>query len=49
MKMKSKFEYLQSLLSPAQREELGRVQDQLQEDPMYLEHSCEGKEEEENA
>lgn len=47
MAMKSKHEYLFSLLTPEQREALGRVQDMLEEDPLYLEHHR--KEEKENA
>ena len=47
MAMKSKHEYLFSLLTEEQKEALGRVQDALEEDPLYLEpHE---KEEEENA
>jgi len=47
MAIKSKHEYLFSLLSDEQKEELERVQDMLEEDPLYLEHH--GKEEQENA
>lgn len=47
MAMKSKHEYLFSLLTSEQKEALERVQDMLEEDPLYLEHHR--KEEKENA
>ena len=47
MAIKSKHKYLFSLLSDEQKEALERVQDMLEEDPLYLEHH--GKEEQENA
>jgi len=47
MAMKSKHEYLFSLLTEEQKEALGRVQDMLEEDPLYFEHHR--KEEKENA
>ena len=47
MAIKSKHEYLFSLLSDEQKEALARVQDTLEEDPLYLEHR--GKKEKENA
>jgi hypothetical protein len=47
MSIKSKHDYLFSLLTPEQVEALGRVQDALEEDPEYLE--THRKEEKENA
>jgi hypothetical protein len=47
MPMKSKHEYLFSLLTEEQKEALERVQNMLEEDPLYLEHPHE--EEKENA
>jgi len=47
MAIKSKHEYLFSLLTEEQKEALERVQDALEEDPLYLEHHR--KEEKENA
>ena len=47
MASKSKHDFLLSLLTPEQVEALGRVQDVLEEDPLYLER-C-NKEEKEDA
>jgi len=47
MAIKSKHEYLFSLLTSEQKEALERVQDMLEEDPLYLEHHK--REEKENA
>jgi len=47
MAIKSKHEYLFSLLTEEQKEALERVQDALEEDPLYLEHHR--KEEKDNA
>lgn len=43
MTSKSKHDFLLSLLTPEQMEALRRVQDTLEEDPLYLEH-CEKEE-----
>ena len=45
MTSKSKHDFLLSLLTPEQVEALGRVQDVLEEDPLYLERRNEEEKE----